>query len=129
MSSSPVAMLSYEDTATRDSSLTARIRESTSWANRWLAQLNTIRPTTANTTANTKTYHAVSRHRSASNMLRLQCIPDSADGVDELPVEALVDLVAQVVDVDVHDVAREVAVVLPHVVQDLAAAQHLPLVA
>src|SRR5207244_11875103 len=60
--------------------------------------------------------------------LRLQGIAHASYSVNELLAEALVDLVPQVVHVYVDDVTREVTVVCPHVVQDLGAREHLPLV-
>src|SRR5437879_7504389 len=54
-----------------------------------------------------------------------QAVADSAHRLDALDTEGAIDLRAQVAHVHVDDVRRAVVREVPHVVEDLAAAEHL----
>src|SRR3954462_15861696 len=72
-------------------------------------------------TASVPTYQIVSR---AVTVLSLQCprirdrVADAANRLDEAGLAGLIDLVAQVLDVDVHDVAREIEREIPYVLRN-----------
>src|SRR5689334_24296402 len=53
-----------------------------------------------------------------SILLVLHDVPDAADGVEELFLEPVVDLRAEMIDVDVDDVRAGVEIVIPDVLGD-----------
>src|SRR4030042_6471468 len=64
---------------------------------------------------------------SCARMVRtsgLHDVPDPAHGVDEPGPASLVDLLAQPVDDDIHDVGARIKVVVPDVLGDQSAAHH-----
>src|SRR5437588_3096123 len=73
-------------------------------------------------------YQAQSRTRVPRNSmgaLPREPVADSVHGLDQLRGPALVDLVAQVGDVDRHPVGRALEVVVPDTLRDLGLGQHL----
>src|SRR5690606_32273459 len=62
-------------------------------------------------------------------LLALDLVADAAHRLDERAVEATVNLVAQVVDVDIDHVRERVEVVLPDSIDDLRAGERPPGVA
>lgn len=67
-------------------------------------------------------------NRESETWLCPQRVSDASNGVNEWRAKAAIDLVAQIVDVDIDDIAGEVPIVLPDVIKDLVTAEHLPLV-
>src|SRR4051794_29044012 len=57
-------------------------------------------------------------------LVGLQDIADAADRLKELHVEWIVDLAAQALDVDVHDIGPDIEMIFPHALDDLGAAEH-----
>src|SRR5438105_15789486 len=52
------------------------------------------------------------------------CVTDAAQGANQWPRKATIDLVAQVVNVDLDDVRSRLAIVAPDVFGDLILAEH-----
>src|SRR5829696_632595 len=70
--------------------------------------------------ANTTAYHQASRRPNVrrSRSVQLEDIADPADGMNQLPRESLVDLLAQAEDQYVDDVGAGIEGVVPHMRQD-----------
>src|SRR5690349_23661886 len=68
------------------------------------------------------------RHEPVPNLV-LQAITGAAHGLELRHAERAIDLVAQVADVDVDDVRAVLVVVVPRVLEQLVAGEHLARVA
>ena len=80
------------------------------------------RPTAATIAPSSATYHAVMRTRIGSLTARLQREAHAADRADQRAAERLLELAAQVADVDVDDVGRALEVLVPDVLEQRARA-------
>src|SRR4051794_24293690 len=80
------------------------------------------------TIASSATCQSVIRRRTGTptgSAFRLQAEADAADGVDQRPPERPLELAPQVADVDVDDIGRPLEVLVPDVVEQRRAADHL----
>src|SRR5512132_2684697 len=89
-------------------------------------------PRVARIRASSSTYQAVSRARTgsrasrpATRLRRLEPVADAPDGPDADPAAGVLELAAEVADVDVDDVGEAVIVVVPDVLEDGGAAHDL----
>src|ERR1039458_2747651 len=94
----------------------------------WVRSYPTTTENTNIVPASARAYDPVIRVRmeATAAALRLDHVADAADGGDQLPAATGVELLAQVVDHDVHDVRARIEVIPPGVLGDERAAHHAP---
>ena len=61
-----------------------------------------------------------------STLVLIDHVAHAAHGVDQLRLERLVDLRAQLADIDIHDIRQPLEALIPHVLDDHRARKHAP---